>query len=286
LERPNFATLFFEEGGVSDEVVFRPDLYQGVASQYDRFRLGYPSSMIDDLASRARLTGRGRLLDLACGTGQITFAMRDRFAGYWAVDQEPDMVDFVSRRAAAPGRPEVTAIASRAEACRLVADSFELVAVGNAFHRLDRPTVAAKVLRWLQPGRCLALLWSASPWTGTAGWQTAMAAALDDWTTKTQGRDRIPLGWDCARAEHPDEEVLQQTGFEVMGTFAFPTRHEWTMADLIGFVYSTSFLSRAVLGDRAPAFEEDLRGGLDATDATQRFSEVVDFGYQLARRPG
>ncbi len=279
------STVLSEEGGMPDEVVFRPDLYQGVASQYDRFRLGYPDSMIADLAFRAGLTGRGRLLDLACGTGQITLAMQDRFAEYWAVDQEPDMVELVSRRAAAPGRPDVTAIASRAEGCALPAGSFELVAVGNAFHRLDRPTVAAKVFRWLEPGRCLALLWSSGPWTGTADWQSAMAEALDDWMRERGEADRIPTGWDRVREEHPDDEVLQQSGFEVMGTFAFPTLHAWTADELIGFVSSTSFLPRAVLADRATAFEEDLRGRLGAVDPTQRFSETIDFSYQLARRP-
>jgi ubiquinone/menaquinone biosynthesis C-methylase UbiE len=270
---------------VPDEVVFQPDLYRGVASQYDRSRLGYPGPMIDDLASRAGLTGRGRLLDLACGTGQITFAMRDRFAACWAVDQEPDMVELVRRRAAASGMPGVTAIVSRVEACALPADSFELVAVGNALHRLDRPTVAAKVFRWLEPGRCLALLWSSSPWTGTADWQSAMAEALDDWMGEMGERDRIPTGWDRVRDEHPDEEVLQQTGFVVLGTFAFPTLHAWTADELIGFVYSTSFLPRAVLADRAAAFEEDLRGRLGVVDPNQRFSETIDFSYQLARRP-
>jgi ubiquinone/menaquinone biosynthesis C-methylase UbiE len=278
-------TVLSEESGVPDEVVFRPDLYQGVASHYDRFRLGYPRTMIDHLASRAGLTGRGRLLDLACGTGQITFAMQDRFAEYWAVDQEPDMAEFVSRRASAPGTPDVTVMASRAEECPLAADSFELVAVGNAFHRLDRPAVAAKALRWLEPGRCLALLWSASPWAGTADWQTAMAAALDDWITETGEQDRIPAGWERVRAQHPDEEVLLQAGFDVMGTSAFPTHHAWRAAELIGFVYSTSVLPRAVLADRAPAFEQDLRERLDVADPTQRFSQTIDFSYQLARRP-
>jgi hypothetical protein len=60
---------------------FRPDLYQGTAGYYDRFRVPYPPDLIDDLADRAGADGAGRLLDLACGTGQLSFALRSPKSG-------------------------------------------------------------------------------------------------------------------------------------------------------------------------------------------------------------
>jgi hypothetical protein len=74
---------------VSEEVNFAPDLYQGTAGYYDRCRLSHPAALTGDLLRRTRASGtsgRGRLLDLACGTGQLAFALRDRFAEAWAVD--------------------------------------------------------------------------------------------------------------------------------------------------------------------------------------------------------
>jgi 2-polyprenyl-3-methyl-5-hydroxy-6-metoxy-1,4-benzoquinol methylase len=65
---------------------FRPDLYQGTAGYYDRFRVPYPPDLIDDLGGRAGADGAGRLLDLACGTGQLSFAVHARFAEVWADD--------------------------------------------------------------------------------------------------------------------------------------------------------------------------------------------------------
>jgi hypothetical protein len=38
--------------------------------------------------------------------------------------------------------------------------------IGNAFHRLDRDLVAARIAGWLEPGGHLALCWSSSPWAG------------------------------------------------------------------------------------------------------------------------
>jgi SAM-dependent methyltransferase len=77
---------------VDDEVRFAPDLYRGSAGYYDRYRPPYPEAMITDLVRRVRVSGRGRLLDLACGTGQLTFPLRRWFTEVWAVDSEPDMV--------------------------------------------------------------------------------------------------------------------------------------------------------------------------------------------------
>jgi trans-aconitate methyltransferase len=62
---------------------FRRDLFRGTAAYYDRFRVPYPEPLISDLSERASLTGSGTLLDLACGTGQLTFALHERFAQTW-----------------------------------------------------------------------------------------------------------------------------------------------------------------------------------------------------------
>ena len=51
---------------------------------YDRYRLPYPEAMTEDLIARTRVSGQGRLLDLACGTGQLAFPLRRSFAEVWA----------------------------------------------------------------------------------------------------------------------------------------------------------------------------------------------------------
>ena len=53
----------------------------------------YPEALVDDLVSRAQLSGTGRLLDLACGTGEVALALRPYLGAVWALDHEPQMVD-------------------------------------------------------------------------------------------------------------------------------------------------------------------------------------------------
>ena len=63
-------------------------------------RPGWPASW--PAAPRPAAPG---LLDLACGTGQLTFALRPYVAEVWAVDQEPGMTAVVTRKAGPDGGP-------------------------------------------------------------------------------------------------------------------------------------------------------------------------------------
>ena len=83
---------------MDDKLHFAVDLYQGTAEYYDRYRLPYPEAMIEDLIARTGVSGQGRLLDLACGTGQLAFPLRRSFAEVWAVDREPDFTQMVQAK--------------------------------------------------------------------------------------------------------------------------------------------------------------------------------------------
>jgi SAM-dependent methyltransferase len=268
-----------------DDPGFRSDLYRGTASYYDRFRVPYPQSLIDDLARRSGASGAGSLLDLACGPGLISFAMLGRFREVWAVDQEPGMIDLARQKAAAAGISTIRFVTSAAEDLSAPDSSFDLVAIGNAFHRMGRETIAARVLRWLRPGQFVALLWSGSPWDGQVPWQRAMWTTMQRWAARAQAQDRIPPGYAENRKRRPDLDVLRDAGFELAGSYQFPVSWEWTSDTLIGFAYSTSVVSRQALGDLAPGFEEDLRDAVCACEPSGVLHQTIEFAYELARRP-
>ncbi|HET9058500.1 MAG TPA: class I SAM-dependent methyltransferase, partial [Acidimicrobiales bacterium] len=113
---------------------FRPDLYRGTAADYDRYRVPYPPALVQDLATRTALSGTGRLLDLACGPGRATFALCAHFREVVAVDQEASSVDYAKGVSGERGGSHITWVVGRAEDAE-IAGSFELVTVGDAFHR-------------------------------------------------------------------------------------------------------------------------------------------------------
>jgi SAM-dependent methyltransferase len=270
---------------VPEGIEFDPTLYRGTAGYYDRFRVPYPQALIDHVVNVAAPSGGGRLVDLACGTGQIAFALADRFVDVWAIDQEPDMVEMVRDKARASGTDHVRALVARAQEFDPPSGTFELVAIGNAFHRLRRELIAAKARRWLRPNAHIALLWSTGPWAGEADWQRAMSGVLESWKTKVGAQARVPAGWDQVRSERSDTAVLTAAGFEPVCSARFPTPREWTTDQLIGFVYSTSALPRAALGARTPAFEKDLRHELREYAIGNGLRETIDFACEIARRP-
>ena len=268
-----------------DEVRFAADLYRGTAGFYDRYRLPYPDAMIADLVRRAGVSGHGRLLDLACGTGQLAFPLRRWFREVQAVDSEPDMAEAVRAKAAAAGAAEVRPALSSAEALHAEPGSFELAVVGNAFHRLDRDLVAGRILGWLRPGGHLALCWSSTPWIGEHDWQRALAATVDRWQAALGAGLRVPAGWELVRQRRPDAQVLSDAGFEPNGRREFAIQHRWSLPELAGLIRSTSFLPAAVLGDQGAAFDADLAASLGPHSHGGAFTETLSFNYELARKP-
>ena len=263
---------------------FRHDLYRDTAQFYDEFRLPYPAVLIDDLCRRTSPSGTGRLLDLACGPGTVTFPLCDRFAEVVAVDQEPETIDFAARKATTLGVRNVRWTAGRAEDVDPDA-SFELVTVGTAFHRLDRRRVANRAMGWLRSGGHLALLWSSTPLEGTDPWQESFATIVVRWMERAGTSDRVPADLEEHLAQLPHTAVLEEAGFVVVGKYDFPHIHDWTVAALIGFVYSTSLLPRSLLGDRAAEFEADVHEGLLAIEPSGIFRDRASFAYDLAYRP-
>ncbi|HUC21390.1 MAG TPA: class I SAM-dependent methyltransferase [Streptosporangiaceae bacterium] len=267
-------------------VNFRPDLYRGTADYYDRFRRPYPADLIEDLAVRTGADGTGRLLDLACGTGLVCFPLRSRFAEIWAVDQEPDMISLVKRKAAAlPGRPRFEFRTEAAENLTAPENSFDLVAMGNAFHRVGRDGVAARILHWLRPGGHLALLWGGGPNRGDAPWQQALRGQMERWQLRPGAERRVPADYEADRAARPDSEILRAAGFEIVGRQEYPVSQLWTAAEIAGFVASTSVLSPGALGPDAAAFDDSLREALLAAEPAGQFRQDTTFACELARRP-
>lgn len=268
---------------VAAKLRYRKDLYKGTAEYYDRFRPSYPAMLLDDLRARVRRGDTARLLDLACGTGQVAFALAADFGDVVAVDQEAESVEFAKRKAQRLGIANIRWTAAAAEDVAL-AGAFDLVAIGNAFHRLDRDAVARRLVRHLFERGCVALLWSGTPWRGDRRWQRVLHDTLERWRDAVAARDRVPQGWEQAMDRDPHEQVLRRAGLSYEGQFEFAVVERWNVESLIGFVYSTSDLNRAVLGRHTDAFESDLRRRMLACRPDGAFYQDLTFAYQLARR--
>jgi SAM-dependent methyltransferase len=118
-------------------------LFAGTAWHYARYRPGYPQAFFDDLVRQFGLDGTGRLLDLGCGTGQLTLPLAGHVAEAVGMDPEPEML------AEAAGQAQATNIANvtwaQGSSTDLPGDlgRFRLVTMGRSFHWMDREQVLA-----------------------------------------------------------------------------------------------------------------------------------------------
>lgn len=79
--------------------------------------------------------------------------------------------------------------------------------------------------------------------------------------------------------------MLSDTGFELAVSFELAIEHRWTVPELAGLIRSTSFLSAAVLGDQAAAFDADLAASLGGESQDGVLTETVSFECKLAQKP-
>lgn len=263
------------------EPTFQRDLYKGTPADYDRYRLSYPAELGEWLAAELSLDGSGRLLDLAAGTGQVARLLRPQFARVITVEAESEMVDYGRARSEREG-DGIEWLLGRAEDVEFPDESFDVVAAGNAFHRFDRPVVAAKAARWLELHGAVALLWGGTPWRSHSRWQGALSGVIEEWTHRTGAAARVPQGWQ--REDYPHEMVLRDAGFAHFVEYRLKVRHTWMLDDILGLLRSTSFTSRSAMGDHADDFEEAVRSALLEIDQGGMYEQEIDFGAQIARR--
>ncbi len=209
---------------MADEVRYAHDLYRGTAAAYERYRLPYPAAMTADLVRSAQVSGRGRLLDLACGPGQLR--LRCAAWSHRGLGCRPG----AGHGRGGPGVAVATAgawnlrpVVSGAETLGAQPEYFELAVIGNAFHPgwteiwplAGSP--AGSSARW-PPWRCAGL-----PSPGPVS--RSLRAAGSGHSLRRQvesGARRSSLSGSPARTKarsrRPDSEVLTDAGFELAGS--------------------------------------------------------------------
>ena len=270
---------------MSDAPNLQPDAFAGTAQAYARHRPPYPKPLLKALVGAAALAAPSALLDLACGPGRIALELAASFDRVVAVDLEPEMVTVGEREAAQRGIGNVSWAVGPAETFVAPADAFDLITIGEAFHRLDQRVIATQALTWLKPGGWLATLGGAGILAGAGPWQAVASKVAHRWMARA-----FPRGWGEARAgaeTGPEgyERVLRNAGFVDVANQAFTAQHVWTIEAIVGYFESTSVCSRRALGEHFGGFEAELQGALAPLARGGVLRERMVFGLTLARKP-
>lgn len=130
-------------------------VFDTIADEYDRHRPTYPDELIDRACEVASLTAGDRVLEVGCGTGQLTRSLVARGMSVTAVDPGERLLALAGR--ASPGPGGVEFINRRFEDAPLIG-RFRAMFSASAFHWVDPDLAWRKAARALVPGGVLALI--------------------------------------------------------------------------------------------------------------------------------
>jgi SAM-dependent methyltransferase len=256
------------------------ELFAGTADHYRRFRPPYPQEVFDWIVTRHGLDGTGRLLDCGCGTGNVFAGLAKCFSHTVAMDPDAEMLAMARRTATDERIEAITFVLGRAEEIADTIGPLRIAAFGASFHWTDRVAVARHLHKLVEPNGALVILSPSSLWTGRAfEWKEVVVDTIKRWLGSER---RAGLGTYLARPLH--QECLKQTPFCALTEVSFIQPYVWTYDSIIGYLYSTSFASRAVLGDNAENFEEDLRGRLSVLSPDGQFADEIEHSVISAHR--
>lgn len=211
--------------------------------------------------------------------GEVSLAPADRVAEIWAIDLEPDMVAVARQNALDRGIGLIHWLVGRAEDAELPEDHFGLVAVGRAFHRLNRPPIAQRSTGCLRSGGYLIDM-GAGPSESILSepsepWLVAAAEVYESWLPRARkSRDDVSSGSGPDQPKAPSRVVLSEAGFSQVAKYEFSVPHVWEIDQFIG----------VLLGTWA-GFELDLRTTLARLAPTGLLTETISAYFVVGRKP-
>ncbi|MGD0980597.1 MAG: class I SAM-dependent methyltransferase [Solirubrobacteraceae bacterium] len=131
-------------------------VFDEVAAQYDRSRPSYPDDLIAEACEVAGLGRYDPVLELGCGTGQLTRSLLARGFRVLAVEPGKQLVALAAQNLAGSGAVEF--VNARFEDATLPRNQFRAVFSAAAFHWIDPDVSWEKAARMLAPGGTLALI--------------------------------------------------------------------------------------------------------------------------------
>jgi SAM-dependent methyltransferase len=142
---------------VSDDRLSLRASFDDIAEIYDRVRPGYPAEIITDLAALAGVREGARVLEIGCGTGQLTLPLLRAGATVTAVELGRRLAKIAAAKFAGYGRAAKVVVADFDEWAG-PRGAFDVVVSATAFHWLDPDTRLARIAELLRPGGALATI--------------------------------------------------------------------------------------------------------------------------------
>lgn len=151
----------------SSKPIGRVESFDPAAVDYNAFRPPYPTEVVQIVVSAGHLSEASRVLEVGCGTGQLSVDLARRGCELVAVEMGPNLARLAQKNLAPFPRAGVEM--ATFEAWSLPAAKFDAVVCAAAFHWLDPDVRFTKSAEALHPGGFLIIVHVHHVRGGTSG---------------------------------------------------------------------------------------------------------------------
>ena len=257
-------------------------LFASAVTQYARYRPGYPAREVDHLADLVGLDQSSTVIDIGCGTGQLTIPLAERAGTVIAVDPLAEMLEAGRARALAKGLTNIswrqgdsTAIES------LVPPGADLATFAASFHWTDRAEVLRSLDRTLGPGAHVVTINDDLDAAADPDWVHAVNRLRDEFlgSDHTAGLDQ----WRKAPVSH--RQIIEASPFAKLQILYWEWERRLTIDEAVGLQFTYSYSTPAVFGSRAAEFASQARVAILALHPDGTVTEPFRVEVLVARRP-
>jgi SAM-dependent methyltransferase len=248
---------------------------------YHRYRRGYPPAAIDALVQAFELTGDDIVVDLGCGTGQLTLPVAGRVRAVVGIDPQPDMLLRARQAAAERGVANVSwmvgADTDIPALGRLLGDqAVGTVTIGQALHWMQHEELFRNLIPLARRGGGVAVVTNGTPlWQQDIPWSRALRGWLEQWL---DAKASAPCGTD-EESQLRYRDSLAAAGFDVTAT-SIDYTDELSLDQIVGGIYSALPASRLPAPEQRPDLAGQIR---QAVQPQAPFTEHVHVAILTGR---
>jgi SAM-dependent methyltransferase len=249
-----------------------------VADYYARYRRGYPSRVIDGLMKALGLSSSDTIIDLGCGTGQLTLPLAKCVGRAIGVEPEADMLRHARTAGYRSGTSAVDWILGTAddlEAISARCGPVGAVTLANAIHLVDRARLFTAAKTALRVGGGLAIIANGTPlWLQDTDWSRALRTYLERWLG-------IELVNHCGTDDDTRSVYRRELSALGYGTEEFRVDYTdvLTLDQIVGGVFSAMSDKIPAPGDRNRFASEVGRALGDAAPYTEQVNVRALIGH-------
>jgi SAM-dependent methyltransferase len=218
--------------------MLRRATFDKAADDYDQWRGGYPNDVVEAIVNCSRIGPESRVLEIACGTGQLSVPLAERGVELVAVELGPHLAAFARKNLSRFSKASVET--GSFESWPLPPEPFDAVVVANAFHWLEPELRFTKSAQALRQAGCLTIGHAHHVRGGTPGFFEEAQSFYLKWGLSDDPFFQPPTPAD-APIMYPEFDGRSEYGSVERRRFEIPRHH--TAESYVGWLRTDSMVA-------------------------------------------